>query len=79
MLFANESDWTWRGGRDAMPEVRLAYRWFGDDWGIQARRAREIALLQRAYDAGPPEDEHGEPMYLDVVAVWKTNDPWDAP
>jgi hypothetical protein len=46
------------------------------DWGIQARRAREIALLQRPYDAGPPEDEHGEPMYLDVIAVWKQHNPW---
>jgi hypothetical protein len=47
------------------------------DWGIQARRAREIALLQRRYDAGPPEDEHGDPMYLEVVAVWKRADPWE--
>jgi hypothetical protein len=27
---ANESSWTWRGGKAAMPEVRLAARWHGD-------------------------------------------------
>ena len=47
------------------------------DWGIQARRAREVALLQRRYDEGPPEDENGEPMYLEVVAAWRRYDPWD--
>ena len=47
------------------------------DWGIQAHRAREVALLQRRYDMGPPEDEQGEPMYLEVVAAWRVHDPWE--
>ena len=29
------------------------------DWGIEAHRAREAALLRRRYDAGPPVDERG--------------------
>jgi hypothetical protein len=47
------------------------------EWGIEAHRAREVALLRRRYDAGPPKDEHGEEMYLEVVATWRTFDPWD--
>jgi hypothetical protein len=47
------------------------------DWGIDAHRAREAALLQRRYDAGAPEDEQGEPMELRVVAQWVPADPWD--
>jgi hypothetical protein len=42
------------------------------DWGIEAHRAREAALLRRRYDAGPPVDEYGEPMELEVVAQWVT-------
>jgi hypothetical protein len=49
------------------------------DWGIQAHRSREVALLQRRYDAGPPNDQNGEPMYLEVTAVWRSYDPWDEP
>src|SRR4051812_5334967 len=62
-------------GQEGKPESETARSLI--DWGIEARRAREVALLQRRYDAGPPEDEHGDPMYLDVVAVWKTAYPWD--
>jgi hypothetical protein len=47
------------------------------DWGIEAHRAREAALLRRRYDAGPPQSEHGDPMELRVVAQWVEIDPWD--
>lgn len=47
------------------------------DWGIEAHRAREAALLRRRYDAGPPVDEHGEPMELQVTASWVRVDYWD--
>jgi aminoglycoside phosphotransferase family enzyme len=40
------------------------------DWGIEAHRAREAALLQQRYDAGTPTDEYGNPMMLRVVAQW---------
>lgn len=49
------------------------------DWGIQAHRAREAALLSRRYDAGPPLDEHGEPMELEVSARWVPVEYWEAP
>jgi hypothetical protein len=61
--------------QEGAPESETARSLIG--WGIQARRAREVAVLQRPYDAGPPEDEHGDPMYLEVVAVWKSFDPWE--
>ena len=40
------------------------------DWGIEAHRAREAALLRRRYDAGPPRDEMGDELVLEVVASW---------
>jgi hypothetical protein len=40
------------------------------DWGIEAHRAREAALLRRRYDQGPPKDEMGYEMILEVVATW---------
>ena len=40
------------------------------DWGIEAHRAREVALLKRRYDAGPAENRHGDPLTLQIVAEW---------
>jgi hypothetical protein len=48
-------------------------------WGIEAHRAREVALLRRPYDAGPPKDERGDTMVLEVVATWVAVDPWEEP
>lgn len=61
--------------QDGQPESETARKLM--DWGIQAHRAREVALLSRRYDAGPPTDERGDEMYLDVVATWKVYDPWE--
>jgi hypothetical protein len=47
------------------------------DWGIEAHRAREAALLRLRYDAGPPEDRFG-PMALVVTAEWVSDPPWEA-
>lgn len=47
------------------------------DWGIEAHRAREIALLRRRYDAGPAETKYGAPMELRVVAEWVEIEGWD--
>jgi len=47
------------------------------DWGIEAHRAREVALLRRRYDAGPPQTERGDQMELQVVAQWVEVAPWD--
>jgi hypothetical protein len=63
--------------QDGQPESETARKLL--DWGIEAHRAREIALLHRRYDVGPPQDEHGNDMYLEVMAVWKSPDPWDEP
>lgn len=63
--------------QEGKPESEIARSLI--DWGIEARRAREIALLKRPYGQGPPTNELGEPMYLDVVAVWKEYDPWEEP
>ena len=46
------------------------------DWGIEAHRARESALLQRRYDEGTPQNRHGEPLQLRIVAQWVEVD-WD--
>jgi hypothetical protein len=47
-------------------------------WGIEAHRAREIALLQLPYDAGEnPVDRHGDPLTLRVVARWEPWEPYD--
>jgi hypothetical protein len=46
------------------------------EWGIEAHRAREIAMLQLRYDVGAPEDEHG-PLVLKVQARWVAVDPWE--
>jgi hypothetical protein len=47
------------------------------EWGIEAHRAREVAQLQLRYDIDQPEDEHGDPLALRVVAQWVPYDPWD--
>jgi hypothetical protein len=47
------------------------------DWGIEAHRAREAALLRRRYDAGPPETRDGDPMELRVTAEWFPIPHWD--
>lgn len=50
------------------------------DWGIEAHRAREAALLSRRYDEGTPENRHGEPLKLEIVAQWVDAIPWgDSP
>jgi hypothetical protein len=41
------------------------------DWGIEAHRAKEAALLQRRYDAGNPSDQDGVPLVLRIVAQWE--------
>ena len=47
-------------------------------WGIEAHRAREVAVLQLPYDAGGrPVDRHGDPLILRVVARWEPFEPWD--
>ena len=47
-------------------------------WGIQAHRAREIALLELPYDMGDqPTDRHGDPLVLKVVARWEEWAPWE--
>jgi hypothetical protein len=47
------------------------------EWGIEAHRAREVAQLQLRYDVDQPENEHGDPLVLRVVAQWVPYDPWD--
>jgi hypothetical protein len=47
------------------------------EWGIEAHRAREAALLNLRYDIENPVDEHGEPLVLRIAARWEPFDPWD--
>lgn len=47
------------------------------EWGIEAHRAREAALLQLRYDIGTPVDEHGDPLVLRIAARWEPFDPYD--
>lgn len=49
------------------------------DWGIEAHRAREAALLRRRYDEGPPQTRDGSPMELRVTADWVEIEGWDEP
>ncbi len=47
-------------------------------WGIQAHRAREIALLELPYDmVDNPIDRDGDPLVLRVVARWEPWEPWE--
>jgi hypothetical protein len=46
-------------------------------WGIEAHRAREVALLQLPYDVENPVDRHGDPLVLRVTARWEPWEPWD--
>jgi hypothetical protein len=47
------------------------------EWGIEAHRAKEVAVLQLPYDTDNPTDEHGDPLVLKVRAVWTQFDPWE--
>ena len=47
------------------------------EWGIEAHRAREVAMLQLPYDVDGPVDEHGDPLVLKVRAIWTQFDPWE--
>lgn len=47
------------------------------EWGIEAHRAREVAMLRLPYDVERPVDRGGEPLVLRVQAVWESFDPWD--
>ena len=49
------------------------------EWGIEAHRAREVAMLQLRYDVEQPYDRHGDPLILRVVAQWEPCEPWDEP
>jgi hypothetical protein len=46
------------------------------EWGIEAHRAREAAMLQLRYDVETPVDEHGDPLVLRVAARWEPFDPY---
>lgn len=46
-------------------------------WGIEAHRAREVALLQLPYDVQNPVDRHGDPLTLRVTARWEPWEPWE--
>jgi hypothetical protein len=47
------------------------------EWGIEAHRAREVALLKLRYDVGNPVDRHGDPLVLRVTARWEPFEPWE--
>jgi hypothetical protein len=47
------------------------------EWGIEAHRAREAALLHLRYDIENPVDQHGEPLVLRIAARWEPFDPWE--
>jgi hypothetical protein len=48
------------------------------DWGIEAHRARETALLRRRYDAGAAQTLQGDPLELRIVAKWvEVEMPWE--
>ena len=49
------------------------------EWGIQAHRAREAALLQLRYDSDGPRDYLGNPMDLVIDARWVEHDYPDLP
>jgi len=61
-------------GQKGQPESETARALI--DWGIEAYRAREVALLRRRYDAEEPVDREGFPMELRVVAQWESVYPW---
>jgi hypothetical protein len=47
------------------------------EWGIEAHRAREVAMLKLRYDVDAPRDRHGDPLVLEVQARWVPVDEWD--
>ena len=40
------------------------------EWGIEAHRVKEAALLRLPYGTKAPETRHGEPMELRISAEW---------
>ena len=40
------------------------------DWGIEAHRVKEAALLRLPYGTKAPETRHGDPMELRITAEW---------
>lgn len=42
--------------------------------GHRGARAREAALLSLRYDVEAPQNRHGEPMALRIVAEWVEED-----
>ena len=46
-------------------------------WGIEAHRAREVALLRLPYDMKNAVDRHGDPLVLRVAARWEPFEPWE--
>jgi hypothetical protein len=40
------------------------------DWGIEAHRVKEAALLRLPYGTKAPETRYGEPMELRITAEW---------
>ena len=40
------------------------------EYGIEAHRAREAAMLQLPYNVTSRETRHGDPMKLEIVAQW---------
>ena len=47
------------------------------EWGIEAHRAREVAMLQLRYDVDTPHDKDGDPLVLRVQARWMPFDEWE--
>jgi hypothetical protein len=63
-------------GLESQPESETARKLL--EWGIEAHRAREVALLRLPYDVEWPEGRRGEDMALRVVAQWvELADPGD--
>lgn len=40
------------------------------EWGINAHRAKEAALLRLPYNVNTLTNRHGEPLELEIVAQW---------
>jgi hypothetical protein len=75
VLVTNESDWVWPGGKDAMPEVRLAYRWHGldgagDEQALRTPFPADLAPGQQQVvpvHVVPPNDQGRYRLELDLV------------
>lgn len=44
------------------------------EWGIEAHRVREAAILRLPYNVQAPEDRDGYPMRLEIEARWVEQD-----